>query len=355
MYSSEEKIELYDSYLRGSSLREVSAHFSVEYPLRPVPSIGGIRKIISNIRRTGCTNSHHRINVRPRQRRIDEDTRISILAAVEVDKRRCVRQLATEFNLSVGSVHKVLKQGGYKSYRFQNHQELLPQDPESRSNFCETTFEAINEDRILLNSICFTDECTFTLHGEVNSQNCRYWSTENLRLYNATRTQHPQSINVWAGIIDRRIVGPFFIDGALNAVKYRQLLQERIIPALRQFENETGRQVWFQQDGAPPHYALTVREILNNQFGHRWIGRGGGINWPARSPDLNPLDFYYWGRIKSAVYTNVPPADIDELKQRIITASREIPENHIDNVVHGFYDRLGHCLAMNGGIFENLL
>ena len=34
----------------------------------------------------------------------------------------------------------------------------------------------------------------------------------------------------------------------------------------------------------------------------RWIGRGGTINWPPRSPDLTPLDFCLWGLMKSEVY-----------------------------------------------------
>ncbi|CAH1382061.1 unnamed protein product [Tenebrio molitor] len=32
-----------------------------------------------------------------------------------------------------------------------------------------------------------------------------------------------------------------------------------------------------------------VREILDNQYPQRWIGRGGPHHWPARSPDLNHL------------------------------------------------------------------
>ncbi|EZA51886.1 hypothetical protein X777_09189, partial [Ooceraea biroi] len=35
-----------------------------------------------------------------------------------------------------------------------------------------------------------------------------------------------------------------------------------------------------------------ARNILNESFPDRWIGRGGRISWPARSPDLTPLDFF---------------------------------------------------------------
>jgi hypothetical protein len=45
-----------------------------------------------------------------------------------------------------------------------------------------------------------------------------------------------------------------------------------------------------------------AREFLNNNYTNRWIGRRGPIAWPARSPDLNPLDFYLWGHLKTIVY-----------------------------------------------------
>ncbi|GFX59897.1 uncharacterized protein TNCV_4984101 [Trichonephila clavipes] len=33
-----------------------------------------------------------------------------------------------------------------------------------------------------------------------------------------------------------------------------------------------------------------------------WIGHGGPVAWPPRSPDLNSLDFFLWGYLKSLVY-----------------------------------------------------
>ena len=61
----------------------------------------------------------------------------------------------------------------------------------------------------------------------------------------------------------------------------------------------------YQQDGAPPHYALEVRNFLNDNFPGQWIGRGSEtIAWPPRSPDLTPLDFFYGDslRIKFTVH-----------------------------------------------------
>ena len=53
--------------------------------------------------------------------------------------------------------------------------------------------------------------------------------------------------------------------------------------------------MYFQHDGAPSHCTRHVMQHLHDTFHSMWIGRGSTINWPPRSPDLTPLDFYLWG------------------------------------------------------------
>ena len=52
---------------------------------------------------------------------------------------------------------------------------------------------------------------------------------------------------------------------------------------------------YFQQDWAPPHYHCDVTSFLNERFPNGWIGRRGFVEYPPRSPDLTPLDFFLWG------------------------------------------------------------
>lgn len=134
----------------------------------------------------------------------------------------------------------------------------------------------------------------------------RYWADENPHWMRDCNTQYPQKVNVWAGILCNRIVGPFFIDGNLNAQKYVNMLNDEIIPAIQEIVEHAFDHVWFQQDGAQMHYALIVRNLLNNIFPRRWIGRRGALEWPPRSPNLT-LDFFYWGYLKSKVYTKPNP------------------------------------------------
>ena len=98
-----------------------------------------------------------------------------------------------------------------------------------------------------------------------------------------------------------------------------------------------------------------MRQLLDTQFPQRWIGRGGVIGWPPRSPDLSPLDFFYWGNLKSKIYLSTGVNNLEDLRQRIIRASQDISEEQCLNAIHEFYNRLSYCLIENGGIFENKL
>ena len=62
------------------------------------------------------------------------------------------------------------------------------------------------------------------------------------------------------------------------------------------------RGLWFQHDGAGPHFSVPVQYDLNQHYTNRWIGGEGPVNWPPRSPDLTPLDYILWGHLKSEVY-----------------------------------------------------
>ena len=233
-------------------------------------------------------------------------------------------------------------------------QELSEDNFDRRMEFSEILMDMINDNPELLDNTVFSDEATFQLNGNVNRHNCRYWSRDNPHWMRDNHTQYPQKPSVWAGIFRGKPVGPFFIGSNLTAATYETLLREQIIPAIQRLANGNLENVYFQQDGAPPHYGLRVRQYLNEIFHDRWIGRRGGIEWPARSPDLTPLDFFLWGYLKGKVYVT-KPTDLEDLRGRIIQEMQMIPPEMNHNAVRGVYNRLAHCQAVNGQQFEHLL
>jgi len=111
--------------------------------------------------------------------------------------------------------------------------------------------------------------------------------------------------------------------------------------------------MYFQHDGAPPHYTRHVREYLSESFPNRWIGRGGPVAWPLRSPDLTPLDYYLWGHMKTLVFETKVDSRA-ALRHRIFAAAEHIRDN-IASATHSLLMRAENCTATGGGHFEQLL
>lgn len=351
--SDVERAQIVKMYYSQNSIRAVRDSFAGFYPDRPIPSVGFISKLINMFEKTGSAakgSTKSRSGQTQKGQRVDE----MVLALIHGNSRLSVRDIAKEVGISKSYVLRILRKHGYKSYKFSCHQEILPRDADVRNSFCEQMFNKCNEDENFLRRICFTDECTFTLNGEPNKQIHRIWSIENPHEQVFTRTQYPKKVNVWAGILGHNIIGPFFIEGNLNSEKYCNLLENEVCPTIARLVNLEN--VWYQHDGCPAHYTRNVMNILNVTFPDRWIGRGGILSWPPRSPDLAPCDFFLWPHLKNKIYKpNHSFNNIEELKQAIIGECRNITDRQLANVRRNFYNRLGYCLMENGGLFENLI
>jgi hypothetical protein len=88
----------------------------------------------------------------------------------------------------------------------------------------------------------------------------------------------------------------------------------------------------FQQGGAPPHFLKEMVDFLNRKFPEKWVGRGGPITWPPRSPHLTPFNFFFWGYIKNAVYVTSLADTLPELAGRIRDAVTTVILDLLNNV-----------------------
>lgn len=283
-----------------------------------------------------------------------ERRNVLICSAVELDDTKSTRKLAEELGIGNKTVARVLKKNDFRSFKYSKTQEIFEQDNIRRMEFCETVMEKSNADGNFIKNIIFTDESTFPLHGKHNPSILRYWARENKHRSYAYRSQYPEKLNVWAGILDNHLVGPFFIDGSLNAQKYLTLLQEQVLPAIQNLPGVDQNDVWFQQDGCPAHNAVRVREFLTTTFPDRLISGTGDIRWPPRSPDLSPNDFFLWGYLKNTVYDDEAnrARNLQELRAKITEAANTVTAEMLSGVRDCFYNRLGFCLVQQGGIFE---
>jgi hypothetical protein len=102
-------------------------------------------------------------------------------------------------------------------------------------------------------------------------------------------------------------------------------------------------------------FSRAVRDVHNNTCHDRWIGRGGPTAWSARSPDLNPLDFYLWKHLKALMYA--APVDNEETLHRIVDACQTIRNcpGISERTRRSVMRRVEACIETHGGHFEHFL
>lgn len=277
-----------------------------------------------------------------------------MLAAVAHNPHVSLREVSRNSGISRTSVSRILKHHKFHPYHISMHQELHGDDFNNRVVFCNWALTQIQRDPQFFYRVMFSDESTFTNHGNVNRHNMHYWSVENPHWLREVEHQRPWSVNVWCGIIGDKLIGPVFIEGTLNGEKYRNLLQDELPILLEDVPLEVRQNMWFQHDGCPAHYSAIVREVLNRNYNDCWIGRGGPVNWPARSPDLTSPDFFLWGYLKEKVYTEVPNTR-ENMVERIRYACAQITPDTLSTCVQAFQARVNKCIEMEGHHFEHLL
>ncbi|GFW19177.1 transposable element Tc3 transposase [Trichonephila clavipes] len=103
----------------------------------------------------------------------------------------------------------------------------------------------------------------------------------------------------------------------------------------------------FQQDDATCHTARTTIDLLKDTLGDRLISRFGPVNWPSRSCDFTPLDYFLWGYVKSLVYADKPQT-LDHLEDNIRRVIADIRSQMLEKVIENWTFRLDYIRASRG-------
>ena len=97
---------------------------------------------------------------------------------------------------------------------------------------------------------------------------------------------------------------------------------------------------------------------MNKHLPKKWIGRRGPIEWPPKSQDLTPMNFFVWGYLKNQVYNKKVYVKklrtVEDLKIRIQEEFNGIRVNKelIKRVTESVNERVAECINANGDSFE---
>ncbi|GFU84775.1 transposable element Tc3 transposase [Trichonephila clavipes] len=197
--------------------------------------------------------------------------------------------------------------------------------------------------------ILFSDEAHFWLNNYGNKQNCRIWSEANPQVYVKTPL-HPEKLTgALYGLVECFFKTHEGHNVTVNGDRYRAMITNFFIPELN---NHDVQELWFQQDGATCHTARATIDLLKDTFGDRLISRFGPVNWPPRSCDLPPLDYFLWGYVKSLVYADKPQT-LDHLEDNIRRVIADIRPQMLEKVIENWTSRLDYIRASRDSPMPN--
>uniref|UniRef100_A0A1B6CGM5 Uncharacterized protein n=2 Tax=Clastoptera arizonana TaxID=38151 RepID=A0A1B6CGM5_9HEMI len=88
-------------------------------------------------------------------------------------------------------------------------------------------------------------------------------------------------------------------------------------------------------------------EFLRQTFPGHLISLRGDVEWPPRSPDLSPCDYFLWGYLKERVYAS-KPRTLEALSEMITLETRAVPREMLRRSMDNFSQRLEECMEKNG-------
>lgn len=346
-YSHEKKWFCVKRMKDGSPIKNIIIEYSGEFR-PPIPDETTIRRWYKKHQEQGSLEDCKRSGRPP----VPQETIDRVKETLEEHPELPIRKAGPLLGLKPKAVHHIIKKKlKMKSYKPHRLQSMKPADRLRRVAFCNKFNEIFDNDDALKN-VFFSDEAGFSFFYKSNKQNKRRWGTKKPDDFTETYENKTKKITVWASISQDTIIGPYFFEENVNGIDYVEMLETYFLPKIQ--ERGLEQSIFFQHDGASAHYHVDSRAWLDNHFPNRWIGRGSDFDWPARSPDLTPMDFFFWGHIKSLAYRSVPK-NVDELKDNIRNAFSEITSDMLKNTFRHLKKCINLCLDEGGNYFENLL
>jgi transposase len=176
--------------------------------------------------------------------------------------------------------------------------------------------------------ILFSDESFF----DCNIQRRGAWQRDGEPQEVRPRERYTSKAMVW-GVIGYNFSLLVILNDTVNSENYAATLKQFLFPRIEERH-------WFMQDGARPHTSALVLSLLQEQ-------RVSTIDWPPKSPDLNPIE-NIWGMMKSSLDVDLF-ASVEELEDGIRAAWDGISQERINDLVDTFPERLRKLRKAKGG------
>lgn len=248
-------------------------------------------------------------------------------------------QNATGVRVSVQTIRNRLHADGLHARRPAVAPRLTPRHRQTRLAFCRAHVDWNIE---AWSCVLFSDESRFCV--STNDRRQRVWRARGQRFAECAIVEHDRfggpSVMVWAGIsVGGHTDLYVFQQGPINARIYRD---DIILPIVRAYAGAVGPDFLLMDDNAPVHRARLVQECLDTEG-------IGGLDWPACSPDLNPIE-HLWDQLGRAVRRRQqPPTNAQQLRDALTEEWQRLDQAAMDRLIGSMPRRCRACIEARGG------
>ncbi len=186
--------------------------------------------------------------------------------------------------------------------------------------------------------VIFSDESKFCI--SFGNQGLRVWrksgEAQNPCCLKSS-VKFPQSVMIWAAMSSAG-VGPLcFLKSTVNTAIYQEIFEHFMLPSADKLYGDAD--FIFQQDLAPAHTAKGTKSWFNDH----------GVtvlDWPANSPDLNPIE-NIWGIVKRKM-RDTRPNNADDLKATVKETWASIPPQQCHKLITSMPCRIEAAIKAKG-------
>jgi transposase len=323
-------------FLRKDSYRTIAANIGCEKSV--------VGNIIRKYRETGTAEPQSKRPGRSSLLTVSDRSALKTLV-INGNRRLNAAQITTVFNtqtklnISKKTIRRTLKKENLSSCIARPKPLVSPINALKRLTWClaRKDWTARHFRRIL-----WSDESSFQLFQQVF---CRVWHEPyeewDIECLSCTVKRSP-SCMFW-GCFSWYGIGPLvpLINNATGA-SHVEILRKYAIPTLKKYPESIDRgRPLFQQDNARPHTSKIATTFLEDN-------KVRILDWPAQSPDLNPIE-NLWHEVKMSVCRKPKPSNLNDLKILVKQAWCDIPPETCRRLVDSMPDRVAACIAADGG------